>query len=200
MITECPTAFYGYSFSGAVEHLTLNQCTQLGSDWNGTNYGTTSTLKLTNSLLVNLAGYGNINYSLSACDSAASSNLVFQTVGAGGFYLQNGSPYRNTGTTNINAALTADLKTLTTYPPIVRTNDFTTNSTLFPQAQRDVDAPDLGYHYDPLDWCWSGLNLTNATLTLTNGVAVGIYGVKGTVLRTNGSSGFATNGPMVTGS
>jgi hypothetical protein len=34
-----------------------------------------------------------------------------------------------------------------------------------------------------LDWCWSGLNLTNATLTLTNGVAVGLYGASGTTLR-----------------
>jgi hypothetical protein len=35
---------------------------------------------------------------------------------------------------------------------------------------------------DPLDYCWSGLNLNNATLTLTNGVAIGIYGTRGTCL------------------
>jgi len=65
------------------------------------------------------------------------------------------------------------------------TSDFTVSTTLNPQAQRDTDVPDVGWHYDPLDYCWSGLNLTNSsTLTLTNGVAVGIYGAKGTTLST----------------
>ncbi len=34
----------------------------------------------------------------------------------------------------------------------------------------------LNYHYDPLDYVVNGRTLTNATLTLTNGVALGIYG------------------------
>src|SRR5207244_11989741 len=62
-------------------------------------------------------------------------------------------------------------------------NAFTVPTSLSPQAQRDTDTPDIGAHYDPLDYCWSGLNLTNSTLILTNGVAVGIYGQKGTTLR-----------------
>src|SRR5947208_533820 len=105
---------------------------------------------------------------------------VFQTVGAGYHYLAANSGYRNSGTTNITPALATDLKQRTTYPPVVLTNDFTASTTLAPQAQRDADTPDLGYHYDPLDYCWTTLNLTNATLTLTNGVAIGIYGEVGT--------------------
>src|SRR6185369_13457156 len=60
--------------------------------------------------------------------------------------------------------------------PILLTNDFTTDTTLSPQAQRDTDVPDLGYHYDPLDYVVSGRTLTNSTLTLTNGVALATYG------------------------
>src|SRR5207245_898574 len=85
---------------------------------------------------------------------------------------------------------------LTTYPPIVLTNNFTSATNLNPQAGRDTDTPDLGYHYDPLDYCWSGLSLQSATLTLTNGVAIGIYGDTGTTLNTGAtfiSEGSPTN-------
>ena len=112
---------------------------------------------------------------------------IFQTVGAGYHYLAQHSVYRNAGATNINPALAADLKKRTTYPPLDLTNDFTVSTTLAPQAQRDTDTPDLGYHYDPLDYCWTTLNLTNATVTLTNGVAVGIYGEVGIAMQSGGN-------------
>src|SRR5207244_11420784 len=84
------------------------------------------------------------------------------------------------------ASLLADLKKLTTYPPVVLTNDISVSTTLSPQAQRDTDAVDLGYHYWPLDWCWKILNLTSS-LTLTNGVAVAIYGTNGLALQSGAS-------------
>ena len=68
------------------------------------------------------------------------------------------------------------MKKLTTYPPLQLSNDFTVSTTLVPQASWDYTALDLGYHYFPLDYVWTSLNLTNATLLLTNGVAVGFYG------------------------
>ena len=86
------------------------------------------------------------------------------------------------GTTNISATLANDLRNRTTYPPIVITTNFTVDTTLSPQAQRDTDTPDLGYHYDPLDYCWTSLVLSNAPLVLTNGVAIGNYGSKGILL------------------
>ena len=52
---------------------------------------------------------------------------------------------------------------------------FTTPTTLFPQALRDSDVPDLGYHYFSLDYLWTALEVTNASLTLSNGVAIGFY-------------------------
>ena len=118
-----------------------------------------------------------------------------ESVGAGSHYLADGT-YTNRGTRNINATLLADLKHRTTYPPVLLTSDFAVSTTLSPQAQRDIDNPDLGYHYDPIDYCLSGLNLTNCTLTLTNGVAVGFYGTNGITLQSGAkfvSEGTALN-------
>jgi F5/8 type C domain-containing protein len=183
------TNFYNttYNATGYVHHLTANTAAYL----NGSS--SLITLNVTNSLLVAITNIGTISGSSNATNSSASG--IFQIVGAGNHYLATGSGYRNVGTTNICDVLKADLATMTTYPPVVLTNDFTLSTTLSPQAQRDSDTPDLGYHYSPLDYCWTALNLTNATLTLTNGVAVGTYGSKGTSLRTGGK--FMSEGAPV---
>jgi hypothetical protein len=99
----------------------------------------------------------------------------FQTVGGGAFYLTNGCLYRDVGTTNISPALLADLAKKTTYPPIVYSNASIYSTTnLGPQAQRDYDVPDLGYHYDPLDYAFGGSHVyTN--LTFAPGTAVGWF-------------------------
>jgi hypothetical protein len=169
------TAFASYSSYPTIraEHITVNQCDYL-------NYGANTTFYITNSLLVAngsvtyYALYGQ-NYNI-----VSAGTPVFQTVGAGSHYLLDNA-YRNAGTATIDPALAADLKTKTTYPPIVLAGDFTLPTVLSPQAQRDTDLPDLGYHPDPIDYAWSGLNLSS-TLILTNGVAVAIYGPKGTTL------------------
>src|SRR5438034_451365 len=67
----------------------------------------------------------------------------------------------NTGTTNINPALLARLSQKTTYAPAVLTNNFTSDTTLSPIVPRDDDSlPDIGFHYDPIDWAWSGLTVS----------------------------------------
>ena len=108
---------------------------------------------------------------------------MFQQVGAGAHYLAPASPYRNAGTTNVTSALRDALKLLTTYPPVVLSNTTVINSTLSPQAARDTDTPDLGYHYPPLDWVVNTLTVTGGTLTLTNGVVLGTFGGTGIWLR-----------------
>jgi hypothetical protein len=100
---------------------------------------------------------------------------AFQTVGGGQYYLANNSTYRNVGTTNINPDLRKDLAKKTTWPPVIITTDFTTNTSLPLQALRDGDLPDIGYHYDPLDYLWPELAV-NGTLTLQPSVSVGFYG------------------------
>ncbi len=104
----------------------------------------------------------------------------FQTVQGGIHYLAAGSTYRNAGSTAIDSSLASELTKLTTYPPVTLTTAISTPATLSPQAQRDSDIPDLGYHYAPLDYIASNLAINSGvTLTLTNGVAMGFYGTLG---------------------
>ncbi len=180
------TNFNGSSSTGRCEHLTVDTA-------NWMNNNNALTLSLTNSLLVSVTNTGNFTSNSVSTGTAS----AFQTVGAAGHYLADDT-YRNAGTTNITASLLGDLKKKTTYPPIELTSDFTVDTTLSPQAQRDTDTPDLGYHYDPLDYVVSGRALS-ATMTLTNGVALGTYGastVTGIQINSGGnlsSGGSATS-------
>ncbi len=138
-------------------------------------------LYLTNSLIVAATnGWGQSDEMLGSVTTDSTVLItncpagVFQTVGAASHYLAD-QTYRNAGTTNIPAALVEALKSRTTCPPLLLTTNFTANTILAPQALRDADLPDLGYHYDPLDYVMSGRTVS-ANLTLTNGVAVGTYG------------------------
>ena len=118
-----------------------------------------------------------------------SSVFPFQSVGAGNYYLISGCAFTNAGTTNIDATLLASLAQKTCYPPIVYSNQtFTTNLILGPQALRDTNAaPDLGYHYDPLDYAFGGC-LANSNVTFTTGTAVGWFRT------TSGYSGYEGQG------
>ncbi len=158
------TNFDGSSATGRCEHLTVDTA-------NWMNNNSALTLTMTNSLLVGVTNTGSFTSNSVSTGTAS----TFQTVGAASHYLADNSPYRNAGTTNINATLLSGLRQKTTYPPIELTNNFTVDTTLSPQAQRDTDTPDLGYHYDPLDYVVSG-RTTSSTLSLIGGVALGTYG------------------------
>lgn len=119
--------------------------------------------------------YGNLEW--------PSTNGLFQTIGAANYYLADPSAHRDAGVQSIEGALAVDLTGMTTYPPLLLTNDFTTNTLLTMRPIRDTNVPDRGYHYPALDYCLASRNLTNCTLTLSNGVAVGVYGPKGIILR-----------------
>ncbi|HEY4415594.1 MAG TPA: hypothetical protein VGO57_07880 [Verrucomicrobiae bacterium] len=102
---------------------------------------------------------------------------VFQTAGEGDHYLAVNSAYRNIGTTLISSNLLVQLRQKTTYPPENLPGDFSSTTTLYPHVARDTDVPDLGYHYDPIDYQGSSLSVEpGATLTLTNGAVVGVAG------------------------
>ena len=104
----------------------------------------------------------------------------FQVVGAGNYYLTNGCNFFNQGTTNIDSTLLAALQTKTTYPPLVYSNTtISVPMTFNPQAQRDTDdTPDLGYHYDPLDYVFGGV-IASSNLAFTVGTAVGWFELPG---------------------
>lgn len=186
---------YAFNANGAgtnrAEHGTIHRAYHLISS---TNSG--RLLTLTNSILAavtNIAAYDGANNVVSASDTG-----FFQTVGAASYYLAGGSTNRDAGTTNIHADLRAALAKKTTYPPIVIGNGtlHTNSLTLYPQAQRDADVPDRGYHYDPLDYVFSRLLLTNATITAMPGVAIGTrtLGTTGLGLL-NGAAFYSTGTP-----
>jgi hypothetical protein len=79
------------------------------------------------------------------------------------------------GMTNISPALLAELRQRTTYPPIVYSNvTFSIATNFSPQASRDTDIPDLGYHYDPLDYVFGGSQVSS-NITFAAGTAVGWF-------------------------
>lgn len=178
------------------QHLTVHDCDVFANVPNNS-----STVILTNCLLApfEVANRGNATWSTynQYYNQALPSDFaLFQTVGAGSHYLAVNSPYVVGGITNIDASLLARLRQKTVHPPRVLTTNFTGNTLLAPRNLREPGASSvaLGYHYDVLDYAWSGLNLTNATLTLTNGVAVAIYGPGGTTLR-NGAKFVSEGSP-----
>lgn len=140
-----------------------------------------TTVFLTNGVLAAVTTAG--SYTANSVSTFSTTAAAFQEFGAGRSYLLADSAARDTGTLGIHPVLRQELRTLTTDPPVLLSASFSTDTVLHPTARRDTDQPDRGYHYPPIDYVLSGLNLTNATLVLTNGVAVGVYGPKGIVLR-----------------
>jgi hypothetical protein len=205
LMTDCLTAFYGYSFNASVEHLTLSKSTRLSEDYNGQTYGTTSTLSVTNSVLVNVTNLhgsrsvtigGNRNGFFNTANQFGANLLLsasnpLQTVHAGAGYLANDTEFRHAATTAITPSLKATLAKMTTYPPTLLTSNFTTTTALAPVAPRGGSS--LGYHYDPIDYLWTSLAVTNnSTLRLTNGVAIASYGPR--LVRLFGSSSVISEG------
>lgn len=166
LVHDVGTAFVSIS-TNRCENVTFHRV----GDFN--NKSSTRVVYMTNSLLISAT---NATYTGANTYSNTVDTGIFQTVGAATHYLASGSTNRDIGTTNINVDLLAALKKRTTYPPIVLTNNFTNDTTLSVQASRDTDTPDLGYHYDPLDYAGTFLTVTNATLTLQTGTALGLYG------------------------
>ena len=131
-----------------------------------------SSASLVNSLVSYWDSLGNCTTSFS--QTGYLFNPPWQTAGGGSFYLADNT-YRGHGTTSISAAMLAELQNKTTYPPTLLTGTLTTPTTLVPQVQRNTGNPDLGYHYDPLDYL-ATCDVSGTSLTLLNGVVVGYYG------------------------
>src|SRR5207248_7003074 len=150
LIDQATTAFDQSSGIARGENLTIHRTTNLKTEPSGP-----LPLYLTNSLVVGVTNVPTGTNSFLSVSSYVSTNdvpAIFQTVGAGSHYLSDNT-FRNSGTANVNPVLLAGLKKKTTYAPILLTNDFTSSTTLGPQAQRDTDTPDLGFHYEPMDYC-----------------------------------------------
>ncbi|MGE3309496.1 MAG: LamG-like jellyroll fold domain-containing protein [Limisphaerales bacterium] len=166
----------GTVFSGAFtpftgEHLTIHDAPALLSG---------GSLSLTNSIVAAVtsvqaySGAGNWQVSNPAG--------LFEAVGAGGFYLPAASALRNAGVAGIDARLQQDLWQMTSDAPLAIAVYSGIETNLAVRARRDTDAPDIGYHYPPLDYAVGGLSLVGASFRMSDGVALGTYGASGIAL------------------
>jgi hypothetical protein len=192
LFAETGTNFYG---PGVVtcENVTVHNCAKLNYDYTGTG----GQLNLTNTLLV---GVTNVDSSWTIVSNSVSrvadDGSVFQTNGAGAHYLVPASPYRDIGTTNIHTNLLTQLRLKTTHPPLMLSNiTISFNTNLAPYAQPDTDIPDLGYHYDPIDYAMSSVTVTNATLSVFSGTVISAFGTNGLFLQ-KGSRLISQGSPL----
>lgn len=162
------TGVGGGNATGRCEHVTLHRSARL--------YTGTLDIFATNSVLVAITNLS--SPVLAYCETNAYGTNVFKEVGGGLHYLANGSTLRDVGTTNITGGLLTDLASRTTLAPILWTTNITSPTVFSPQALPDADVPDLGYHYDPLDYLVGDL-WVNDRLDLTNGVVVAGYEMVG---------------------
>ena len=168
----------------------ITDLTVTGEHWTADRFGSLVNLKagvtLTNLNLTNclftagtnwVTGQANPTIRTNAVTWLAGNAGIYQTAGGGRYYLADASPYRNTGATNVSTNTLALLRARTTHPPLVFSNvTFTADTTFTPQAQRDTDTPDRGYHYPPLDYVLGGCHTTtNLNLTVTAGTALGWF-------------------------
>jgi hypothetical protein len=124
---------------------------------------------------------------------APATPAIFQTAGAGDYYLNQQSVFHGAATTNgMDSALLNDLVTKTTIPPAGPPTPQPQGTTWNQLVTRDTCLEDLGYHYDPLDYLVSGYSVSGAPNILTNGVSVGMYGGTGFVMQ--GGGGIAVYG------
>lgn len=196
LMADSNAAFGGSAYVVTASHVTVDNCSELTMTWEDPS---DNSLALTNSLLTGVADDGPVP--LVTDHTARPTGAVYQVVGAGSYYLTNGSPYRNYGTTNIDPADLANIATKTTYPPIIYSNTTISVATTFsPQVPRDTNAsPDLGYHYDPLDYVFGDVNVSS-NLTFTAGTSVGWFEADGnmTGIFLNDEGGLNFKGTVTT--
>jgi hypothetical protein len=200
LMYDVATNIYGSFYHGNVEHLTSDQANVLTDDWRYDTVGCdgqpTSSIQILNSLLVDVGGYGIVQTTTNYTASAANNGTIFQTNGGAIHYLANSSRYRDAGTTNITPSLLQAITNKTTCPPIAYSNlTLTTNLVLAPTAMRDTNSPDLGYHYDPLDYAFRFVRLSGATITVSPGTAIGTSGPYGIAMWAGGQF-ISTGDPM----
>jgi hypothetical protein len=149
------------------EHLTVHTAFSVADGY--------TPLYLTNSLVVNTDDTA-AWYTTDHSQWHSEQDAVFQTVGAGSHYLAEPSLLRDAGSPAIDPVLLADLQLRTTYPPTALNQPIVATTVILdPIVLRDNNGmPDLGYHYDPLDYLVSGLSISESTVIATNGVAIGL--------------------------
>lgn len=176
--------FWGSATTFDVAHLTMDQCDRLFFA-TGDQHG----FKLTNGILSSVTnlgtgayGFFHANYtgvydspSLSQANGFTTTNHPFQAVGGGGYYLPTNSAWRNVGSSATDAPTQAAIQSRTTEAPLIVSGWLTGSNTYARRVARDTNAPDLGFHYAPLDYVFAACALTNnAAVTIRAGTSVGV--------------------------
>jgi RHS repeat-associated protein len=176
LISECATALdvndivIGGSAGGAAFDVINATVDDVGTF---TASGINNVCYVTNSIFTGVTTLSGITLS-DHCSTNSSGTGIYQTAGAGSYYLADASTNQGAGTTNIDTNLLADLQIKTTYPPITNlTGWLMTSYTFAPTNQRDNagGAVDRGYHYDPIDYAVD-LNVSNAAITILPGTVI----------------------------
>jgi hypothetical protein len=175
-----------FTFNPTLLHCTLDQAAALitGGFSPSCAFKSTNSIyaNVTNSSSGNFFGANNVFYKalpkFGAAQLGSDTVYPFQSVGAANYYLSDSAGFRNAGATSgVPPSVQLDMRKRTTYPPVVVCNTtLGTSQTLSPQAQRDTDLPDVGYHYDPLDYAIGWVLVTNCSLTVNPGTAIATFG------------------------
>ena len=191
-INNCLMYWVNQAFTANTVAITGNavNCTIDGTDALMTMGSTTTgSFNFTNSIISWLPSIGTLNsVSLGGAnngfynapntfgsDQTILNSSPYQQIWAGNHYLAPKSPFLTLGTTNIGAALLAQLQMKTTQAPqVLDSPHLTANTVLMPTVQRDITGKALGYHYDPVDYLGAA-SISNATLLLTKGVVLAGY-------------------------
>lgn len=168
-------AFYVYASTPGIDaqHVTVRNYPTL--------HANSGPVALKNSLVVRVANPGSYT---GVCTKWLPSDAgVFVRAGAGAHYLPANSPYRNVGTTDVEAALLEEIRWMTTSPPEALQGELSADTVLTPLSGRDTDTPDLGYHYPALDYLLEDLALDDVDLHLAGGVVIAVRGETGFLVR-----------------
>jgi hypothetical protein len=170
LFASCYDAVAGYTNAYAVEmeHVTADVANLCSSTVAPYRVGLTNCIVLGS--LGSIATYSGNNVAV----NPDVTNFVFS--GAGAYYLTNGSPLCQSGTTNISARLLAEFPQKTTAAPLAfpQRTKMSGNLTLMPQVARYAGGkPDLGYYYDALDYTLAWIRLAGS-ITVEPGTAIGI--------------------------
>jgi len=182
LVVRASTGVFGGTgaSTAVVEHLTVNGADRLAVS--GV-FASASALTLRNCLINALTNTPPLYTGGSDNVVSTANTVTFASQRGGAHYLPAGSAHLDAGTATVDTTLTTELREMTTEPPRELVGEIAFNTSLRPIAAVDTGILDRGYHYPRIDYAASGVTLTNAVLTLTNGVRLGTYGSVGINLR-----------------
>ncbi|MBM3882569.1 MAG: hypothetical protein FJ387_23075 [Verrucomicrobia bacterium] len=107
---------------------------------------------------------------------------TFVRVGGGHHYMRPESPCRRAGRPDLSGELPAELRHRTTAPPQELLGAVRGDLALEVSVARGGATPDLGYHYEPMDYLVAGLALSEGRFRVKGGLVLGIADAQGVVL------------------